>query len=347
MLESKYKYKHSVWTLIKQLLLQVFHCLSCIHNKMVSSGAEANLPVIDFSNPNLKPGSPEWDSVKHQVREAMVEYNSFLASVDQIMELKNAISEALEQTFDLPVETKKLYVPDKHFYGYDVSSSGLFERIMHDEAQIAENIEQRLATAYWPQGNISFSKTLISFSELTSRLEKTIKRMILEIFGVGKYADDLIDNTNYMLKLIKYSPPPNGEPTGILFPHYDKNMVSLLYQNEVHALQVQSKDGEWIHVKPSPNTLIVMVGESLSAWLNGRLSATYHHVLMKGNKARYNMALFSSTREGYPVKAPAELVDDKNPIMFKPFDYEEYLRFYFSQVPLGRAGSSIQAYCGV
>ncbi|KAK8556909.1 hypothetical protein V6N13_064896 [Hibiscus sabdariffa] len=314
---------------------------------MVSSGAEANLPVIDFSDPNLKPGSPEWDSVKHHVREAMVEYSCFLASLDQIMELQNAVWEALKQTFDLPLETKKLYVSDKFFYGYAMSSSGLFESIMHDEAQIDESIEQGLAKTYWPQGNISFSKTLISFTELSSRLEKTIKRMILEIFGVGNYADELIDNTNYMLKLMKYTPPPTGEPTDMVFPHCDKNMVTLLYQNEVEGLQIQTKDGKWMDVIPPPNSFIVMVGESLWAWLNGTLSPTYHHVVMKGNKQRYNVGIFSAPREGYPVKAPKELVDDKNPTMFKPFDYEQYLRFYYSQVPLGCPESTLQAYCGV
>ncbi|GMI93988.1 hypothetical protein like AT1G52820 [Hibiscus trionum] len=314
---------------------------------MVSSGTQAKLPVIDFSNPNLKPGSPEWDSVKRQVREAMEEYSCFEASLDQVMELQNAVMVALKEAFDLPSETKKLYVSDKHFYGYFESSTGLLESIMVDEAQLAESIEQGLTTTLWPQGNISFSKTLVSFTELSSRLETTVRRMILEIFGVDKYADELVDNTNYMLKLMKYNAPPNGEPTSGVFAHCDKNMVTLLYQNEVDGLQVQNKDGEWMDIKPSPNGFIVMVGESFCAWLNGGLSPTYHHVLMKGNKARYGVGLFSGTRRGYHVKAPEELVDDKNPVVYKPFDYEEYLGFYFAQVPLGRAGSTLEAYCGV
>ncbi|XP_038999730.1 probable 2-oxoglutarate-dependent dioxygenase AOP1 [Hibiscus syriacus] len=218
---------------------------------------------------------------------------------------------------------------------------------MVGEAQVAESIEQGLTTTLWPQGNISFSKTLVSFTEVSLRLEKTIRRMILEIFGVHKYADELDDNTNYMLKLMKYNVPPNGEPTSGVFAHRDKNMVTLLYQNEIDGLQIENKDGEWMNVKPSPNSFIVMVGDSLNALLNGGVSPTCHHVLMKGNKARYGLGLFSGTVTGYHVKAPEELVNDKNPIMFEPFDYEEYLRFYFAQVPLGRAGSTLQDYCGV
>ncbi|KAE8718477.1 putative 2-oxoglutarate (2OG) and Fe(II)-dependent oxygenase superfamily protein [Hibiscus syriacus] len=124
-------------------------------------------------------------------------------------------------------------------------------------------------------------------------------------------------------------------------------MVTLLYQNEVDGLQIHNKDGEWMNVKPSPNSFIVMVGESQRAWLNGGLSSTYHHVLMKENKARYVVGVFAGTRAGYHVKAPDELVNDENPIMFKPFDYEEYLRFYIGQVHLGHVDSNLQAYCGV
>ncbi|XP_039009379.1 probable 2-oxoglutarate-dependent dioxygenase AOP1.2 [Hibiscus syriacus] len=242
---------------------------------MMSSGTQAKLPVIDFSDPNLKPGSPEWDLAKHQVRQAMEEYSCFEALFDQVVELRNEVMVALEEAFDLPLETKRLYVSDKHFYGYFESTTGLLESLMVDEAQVADSIEQGLTTTLWPQGNISFSKTLVSFTEVSSRLEKIIRRMILEIFGVDKYADELDDNTNYMLKLMKYNAPPYGKPTSGVFAHCDKNMVTLLYQNEVDGLQIQNKDGEWMNIKPSPDSFIVMVGESFNV---GHLFIT--HVLI-------------------------------------------------------------------
>ncbi|KAE8680886.1 gibberellin 20 oxidase 1 [Hibiscus syriacus] len=312
---------------------------------MMSSGTPAKLPVIDFSNQNLKPGSPEWDSVKHQVREALKEYGCFEASLDQLLELRDAVFAAMEEAFDLPSETKKLYVSDKHFRGYFDYPSGSLESMTIDEARVAENIEQRLTTTLWPQGNISFSKTLVLFTELASRLEKTVKRMILEIFGVEQYEDELIDNTNYMLKLLKYKSPQTSEPTAGALAHTDKSMVTLLHQNEVDGLEIQNKDGEWINAKHSPNSFIVMVGESLQIWLNDGLSPTFHRVMMKGDKARYSVGLFASPRGGYQVKAPEELVDNKNPMLFKPFDFEEFLRFYSTQVAPGGDRTGLSAYC--
>ncbi|KAE8718476.1 Detected protein of unknown function [Hibiscus syriacus] len=74
---------------------------------MMNSGTPVKLPVIDFSNQNLKPGSPKWDSAKHQVREALEEYGCFEASLDQVLELRDAVFGAMEEAFDLPLEAKK------------------------------------------------------------------------------------------------------------------------------------------------------------------------------------------------------------------------------------------------
>ena len=86
----------------------------------------------------------------------------------------------------------------------------------------------------------------------------------MESFGLEKYMDELVDSTNYILRLMKYEGPQTSEPTLAARAHSDQNTVTLLYQNEVNGLEIQTKDGEWINVKPSPDTFIVMIGESLS-----------------------------------------------------------------------------------
>ncbi|KAB2032797.1 hypothetical protein ES319_D05G402400v1 [Gossypium barbadense] len=318
----------------------------------MSSTTQAMVPVIDFSNQNLKAGSPEWDLVKSQVREALEEYGCFEALFDPILELRKAVFGALQEAFDLPLQTKKLFVSDKPFRGYSYSPSALFQSMAVDDAHIAENIEQCLTTSLWPQGNISFSKTLASFGQLTSELEKKILKMILESFGLEKYMDGLTDTANYQLRIMKYEKPKTNEQTMMAPAHCDQNMMTLLYQDEVNGLEIQSKDGEWMNMKLSPSSFIVMIGECLSVWLNGRLSSPYHRVMMKGNEDRYSLGLFSTVREGYIVKVPTELVDDKNPMLFKPHDHEEFLKIFSSEMAKadfksGIVISRLKAYCSV
>ncbi|XVF74658.1 hypothetical protein PTKIN_Ptkin13bG0128900 [Pterospermum kingtungense] len=313
------------------------------------SETSAKLPVIDFSKQYLiRPGTPEWDSVKVQVRQALQEYGCFEASFDKVLEVRKALFGATQEVFDLPLQTKQRYAFERLLTGYYAPTGSQVESMFISEAINVENIEQRMTNILWPQGNTSFSKTMLSHSEIASGLEKTIRRMILESFGLEKYVDELINSTNYIMRVIKYEGPQTSQPTLRTIPHCDQSMLTLLYQNEINGLEIQTKDGEWISVKPSPNTFIVMIGESLSVWLNGRLSSPCHRVTMTGNKTRYCVALFATPRGGYQVKAPEELVDEEHPLLFKPFDYEEFLGSYSTQDAARRpTESGLKVYCSI
>ncbi|KAI5337199.1 hypothetical protein L3X38_016468 [Prunus dulcis] len=93
--------------------------------------------------------------------------------------------------------------------------------------------------------------------------------------------------------------------------HTNKNIVTILYQNQVDGLEVQTKDGKWIYVNPSSDSFITMI-DLLYAWTNGRLHSPYHRVMMSGNEARYSTGLFSILKEGYIIKAPDEVVDEEH-----------------------------------
>ena len=85
----------------------------------------------------------------------------------------------------------------------------------------------------------------------------------------------------------------------------------------------------------------------LQVWLNDRLSSPYHRVIMTGNKTRYSVGLFATPRGGYQVKAPEELVDEENPLLFKPFDYDEFMGFFTTERARGVFISDLKAYCSV
>lgn len=87
--------------------------------------------------------------------------------------------------------------------------------------------------------------------------------MILESLGVEKYMEEHMESTNYLLRVMKYKGPETTETKLGLNAHTDKNIVTILYQNQVEGLEVQTKDGQWISVKSSPDSFTVMIGDSL------------------------------------------------------------------------------------
>lgn len=116
------------------------------------------LPVIDFSKPDLKPGSNEWDLVKGQVQQALQEYGCFEALFDKIpLHLREAIFGSLQELFDLPLQAKIRNVSNKPYHGYvgQYPQVPLYESMGVDDANITEKVEA-LTTTLWPQGNSSF-----------------------------------------------------------------------------------------------------------------------------------------------------------------------------------------------
>ena len=107
------------------------------------------------------------------------------------------------------------------------------------------------------------SHAIHSFSEQLSELDKVIRRMVVESLGVEKYLDEHLGSTNYLLRVMKYKGPETTDTKLGLSAHTDKNIVTILCQNQVDGLEVKTKDGEWINLKPSPHTFIVMIGDSL------------------------------------------------------------------------------------
>ena len=93
-------------------------------------------------------------------------------------------------------------------------------------------------------------------------MDKIVRKMILESLGLEKYIDGHIMSTTYHLRLMKYSAPQTEEAKHGIGSHMDKNIVTILYQNEVEGLEVETKDGNWIKYQPSsPHSFVVLIGE--------------------------------------------------------------------------------------
>lgn len=87
-----------------------------------------------------------------------------------------------------------------------------------------------------------------------------ITRMVIESYGAEKHLEPLIESTKYLLRMTKYRAPCKNEMDIGVASHHDKSLISILHQNQVNRLQVQTKAGEWVKWKPSPTSLIVMAG---------------------------------------------------------------------------------------
>lgn len=67
---------------------------------------------------------------------------------------------------------------------------------------------------------------------------------------------------------------------------------------------------------------------------------------MSGDEDRYSVGLFSSPKSGYIIKAPAEIVDEDHPLLYKPFDHSQFIDFAYSEAGLS-SKAVLKDYCGI
>ena len=88
--------------------------------------------------------------------------------------------------------------------------------------------------------------------------------------------------------------PPQEADAGDQFgvgPHTDFGVLTVLCQDSVGGLQVQTLDGDWIAAPPIPGTLVINVGDLLARWTNGEYRSTPHRVINTSGKERLSLVL--------------------------------------------------------
>ncbi|KAM2957842.1 hypothetical protein FF2_024769 [Malus domestica] len=312
----------------------------------MASETQPKLPVIDLSDENLKPGTDAWLLACKEIKDALEEYGCFEAIYHKVpLELHNSMFTAMEDLFGLPLETKKQKTSDRHLHSYlgQYSFIPLYESLAMANPTTVEGA-QGFTSTMWPQGNDHFCETAHSFSKLVAELSQMVTRMVFDMYGVQRLYDSHMELTTYQLRWYKYRTQQANETNVGMLPHTDKSFISILNQHQVNGLQIGTKDSQWIDVKPSPSSFLILAGDAFMAWSNDRVPSCEHQVTMRENKTRYSLGLFSF-KSGI-IQVPEELIDEKHPLLYKPFDHFSFLDF--GRTPEARnLLRSIKAYCGV
>lgn len=82
-------------------------------------------------------------------------------------------------------------------------------------------------------------------------LDQTVLKMVFQNYGVEKYYDSQIKSTDYVTGSSKYKESEKNENYLGLLVHTDKTFSTIIHQNDVNGLEIQTKDGQWILYEPS------------------------------------------------------------------------------------------------
>ncbi|EEF44712.1 probable 2-oxoglutarate-dependent dioxygenase AOP1 [Ricinus communis] len=313
----------------------------------MGSAAQPKLPVLDFTLENLKPGTSCWAKACGEVRQALEEYGCFIVEYNNILspKLRDGVFNSLKELFDLPTETKMQNKYQKPLNGYvgQIAKLPLHESMGIDNATCLE-ATQDFTTLMWPDGNDNFCECVYEYAKLTAEIDQMVTRMIFESYGAEKYHDSYVESTNYLLRLLKNRLPKGDEPNLGFITHTDKSFTTILHQNHINGLEVDTKDGQKINIEFSPSSFVVIAGDALMVWSNDRIISPSHRVIINGKEDRYSMGLFAFN-SGI-IRVPEELIDKDHPLMYKPLDHIGLLYFYRTDEGY-KSKCPVKAFCGV
>ena len=176
----------------------------------------------------------------------------------------------------------------------------------------------------WPELE-GFRETCEAYAAAMTGLGQRLMALALEAIGVQDPAIlSAFQKPTIWLRLLHYPPQPPQAPEDLYgsAPHKDFGCLTLLAQDDVGGLQVQTPSGHWVDAPPIENALIVNVGDMLHRLSNGRLLSTPHRVINASGRERYSVPFFFDPH----VSADIAPLPGTGSARFEPINFGAFLK---------------------
>ena len=125
----------------------------------------------------------------------------------------------------------------------------------------------------WPD-LAGFGPACEAYADAMIGLGRRLMALALDAAGIADHEIlKAFDTPTIWLRLLHYPPQSPDDLSGSA-PHRDFGCLTLLAQDDVGGLQVQTPSGNWLDVPPIEGALIVNVSDMLHRMSNGRLIST-------------------------------------------------------------------------
>lgn len=145
------------------------------------ASTKVKIPTIDFSNEELKPNTPLWESTKIQLFEALQEYGCIEAILydKNLNEIREGLFDFSKKLFEFPLETKMKNISEVQYHiGYigQIPHLPSYESLGIPDFLAPQSVEN-FANIFWPHGNPEFWYVYFNL-RIDKSLEATIKLIL-------------------------------------------------------------------------------------------------------------------------------------------------------------------------
>ncbi|MEL6957992.1 MAG: 2OG-Fe(II) oxygenase family protein [Pseudomonadota bacterium] len=196
--------------------------------------------------------------------------------------------------------------------------------MMMREDEVADPATYLSGPNQWP-GLPGFRATCEAYVNAMTELGQRLMRLALQAINVTDTSIlKAFDPPTLWLRLLHYPPQPPQSPDDLYgsAPHRDFGCLTLLAQDDVGGLQVQTPAGAWVDAPPLPDAFVVNVGDMLHRMSNGRLKSTPHRVINTSGRERYSVPFFFDPHVSTDI-AP---LPGTGPARFEPLNFGDFLK---------------------
>lgn len=303
---------------------------------------QTEIPVVDFAP--FSGNAADRQRVADQIFQACHRVGFLYLKNHGIPQLQ--IDQAFarsRQFFDLPLTEKQAVA-----WSSELSNRGYvgLERERLDESQPGDlkeafNLgkavtdpagEPALVQNQWPAGQEEFRQTISQFFETCGVAASRIFRAFAIALQMPEsYIDDHHQTQGFTLRLLHYPPLATAPKSGQIRAgaHSDYGTLTLLFQDDVGGLEVQTVSGEWIAAPAIADAVLINTGDLTQRWSNDVFRSTKHRVaLPSGEKAgrdRYSIAFFCQPDPDAEIACFPSCQSADNPPRYGPISSGDYL----------------------
>ncbi|KAK3131748.1 hypothetical protein QOZ80_6AG0510840 [Eleusine coracana subsp. coracana] len=305
----------------------------------------ASVPVIDLGR-LCRQDIAGADEEAAKLRLALESWGLFLVANHGIeASLMDDVMDASREFFGQPPEVKQKHtnlVDGKDFqlegYGNDRVRSEDQVLDWCDRLYLKVEPEDDRNLALWPTHPGRFRDVLHKFAEECTSVRDRLLPEMAKALGLDDdyFSNQFGDKADTYARFSYYPPCPRPDLVFGLKPHSDGTFISILMvDNNVGGLQVL-REGVWYDVPTRPHTLLINLGDQMEIMSNGIFKSPVHRVVTNAEKERLSVALFFSVDPEKHMEPAPQLVDEKQPALYRKVKTKDYIAGLFQYFSQGR-----------
>ncbi|KAL0422416.1 UNVERIFIED_CONTAM: 2-oxoglutarate-dependent dioxygenase 19 [Sesamum latifolium] len=293
----------------------------------MASDPNDSIPTIDLSlltsdNPDLR------SKAIQDLDRACEEWGFFMVVNHGIPEqLMNAVINVTNDFFNLPEEEKPEFQPENVLepIRYGTSFNTAIEKVFWWRDFLKVFVHPQFHCPHKPH---SLREVVMEYCKRSREVVRKLLKGISESLGIEESEMEKclgLDSSLQIFIANLYPRCPNPDAAVGIAPHSDHGLFTLLIQNQVAGLHIQHK-GNWVHVTPRPNSILVNTGDHLEILSNGKYKSVLHRAVVNNMKTRISIAVANGPSADTVVSpAPCLLKTQGCRPAYVPMQYKDFL----------------------